>query len=147
MNEVKKKLDSLSDAYTAKKVEDEREEITVFNEKNPYYSQMKDIQRELADKFREIDYEIMDSACMVLSDVEDKALEEADTYELSNDTASVYNNTRLSYMDIWNQDEVSDIVKELDCDISTACAVWYEQEVARACEMLRSWVLNENESA
>lgn len=48
------------------------------------------------------------------------------------DFSSVYTAEQLSYLNIWNQEEVSDNVKELGCSISEACAYWYNNEVQNA---------------
>ena len=137
------KLTALSTAYTVKKVEDAREQITVINDENPIKEDIKAIQFRLNDSTGtfELDYEIMWSACDILSDIELDKLADADLYELANDSASVYTSTRLGYLSNQNEGDISDILKEYNSDIQTACAIWYDQQVAHACEMLREYVL------
>lgn len=66
--------------------------------------------------------------------------EAEDWQELADDSASVYTSTRLEYLHQSNQDEITDIVKEYDNDIQTACAVWFERQVGEVCEKLSEWV-------
>ena len=107
--------------------------------------------KELVDLFlkhfevRDTDYEIFSDACDIvgnLSDHTDDKLADVDFYELATDTASVYTADRLSYLTPYNQYEITDKLKEFDCDdIQSACAVWYDSEVCRACELLRDYIL------
>ena len=83
----------------------------------------------------------MQSACDVVGELSVKELEVADLYELSLDSASVYTATRIGYINLQNQDEISEAVKLHDCDMQTSAAVWYDGKVAIACEMLRDYVL------
>jgi hypothetical protein len=137
----KELFDILSNAYEYKKIGDR--EIRVISEK--VAKNIKDdllgIQRDLDVGF-DLSYEITATACGILYDMDFDDLENADFYEKSQDTASVYTNERLSVLNCNNQSEISDIQKEYDCDIQTACAVWYEQKVAEACEALREYIQN-----
>jgi hypothetical protein len=147
---TQEKLNAISDAYISKKVEDEREEIKVINDASPIHDAMRDIQFELNEHTGtfELDYEIMDDACIALSDLslEEIKKDDFDAYELSHDTASVYTATQLSYINIHNQDEIAEKVKEYSCDIGTAAAGWYEDQVARAIELIRDWLLEVEEN-
>ena len=146
---TKELIELLGNAYTSKKVEDSRKQITVINDASPLHDAMRDIQFELNEETGtfELDYEIMQTACGIIADnITDKeTLENADFYELANDTASVYTADRLAYMNIRNESEISEISKEYDSDIQTACAIWYEQQVVRACELLRDYILENSE--
>jgi hypothetical protein len=46
-----------------------------------------------------------------------------------NEQASIYTKTRLAYLTIYNQEEITQKVKEYGCDIATACAFWYDEQV------------------
>lgn len=141
--DTKTKLEHIANAYISKKVEDEREQIKIINEALPEEVQkaIRDIQHKLNEQTGtfELDYEIMADACGIVTN--DITLPEADFYELANDSASVYTGTRLSYLNISNQEEISEKAKEYGCDIATACAVWYDEQVATACELLRDYAL------
>lgn len=142
-----RKLELIRDAYKSKKVEDEREQIKVINDELPkeFHDAIRDVQFELNNETGtfELDYNIMARACDILADNCDTidALKKADMYELSTDSASVYTSTRLGYITNQNQDEISEKMKEFDCDIQTAAAVWYDAQVASACEKLRDYIL------
>lgn len=150
---IQEKLTAIENAYIVHKEKD----IYIFNEDSKlpevkkHLEAIKNIQFELTDDLGfNFAFEVMHDACNVIgiateenpmeTDLKEQ-LENADFYELSNDVASVYTATRLSYLTIHNQDEITDIVKEFECDIQTACAVWYDRVVAGACEKLREWVL------
>lgn len=91
----------------------------------------------------DLSYEIMAKACDVVSqqDIEELAGDDG-FYEA--EEASVYTAERLSYLNIHNQQDISDKMKEYDCeDIQTACAYWYDEQVRSACEQLRDYILAE----
>lgn len=97
-----------------------------------------DIQRWLETEF-EIGYEIMADACACISDVPYKDLSKVDFYET--ETSSIYTAVRLDYLSTHNEGEISELVKEYDCDIQTACAIWYNNKVAEACNALIDYIL------
>lgn len=140
--ETKDKLMALSSAYTTKTVNDA--ERVVLNESCPLYAQVCNVQFKLNEDTHsfEVDYSIMSDACDALSAVDADDIDEVDNYELAMNTASVYTAEQLSWLNIWNQAEISEIVREHGCDIGTACAVWYEQQVALAIEMLLQDIIN-----
>jgi len=88
----------------------------------------------------DLDYDIMNSALMFLYDVDLKDIKESgdevDERMYENEYASVYTQTRLGYMNIWNEDEITEKLKEYDCDIQTACAVWYDEAVRSVINQL-----------
>lgn len=85
----------------------------------------------------ELDYDIMDDALMFLSEIELKDLSpDIDIYEYDNEFASIYTATRLSYLNVWTQDEISEKQKEFECDIAEACAVWYNEQVTNVIHAL-----------
>lgn len=138
-------LAELENAYTSKQKGDDT--ILILNEQSPLYELVRDVQYHLNENTGtfELDYSIMSDACTAMSELDEDTLEDMDPYELSMDTASVYTATQLSWLNINNQSEIADIVREHETDIGTACAVWYEQQVATACEMLRDMINNNAE--
>lgn len=138
---ITQKIESLATVMTSS----ERADGTVFKhftETAP--ASLKDIFRDNYE-VRDLDYEIFSKAIDIMVDLFSEAYveEEIDEriYELSADTASVYIYDRLAYLNIWNQEEISDILKEHQTDdIQSACAVWYDKEVERACFFIRDWV-------
>lgn len=136
-------LNALDCAYVSKQKGEDT--IMILNEQSPVYELVRDVQYKLnryTGSF-ELNYSIMSDACTAMSEINEDTLEDMDPYELSMDTASVYTATQLSWLNINNQVEIADIVREYETDIGTACAVWYEQQVATACELLRD-IINEN---
>lgn len=87
-----------------------------------------------------LSYEICAKACDIIGEID--ISEDFDVYEHIQEVASIWTQTRLEYLNAMNQAEVSDIVKEHSCDIQQACAVWYENMVAQACETLKDYVLS-----
>lgn len=79
-------------------------------------------------------YNIAQSSIHNLPDEDD--LNSIDPYELY-EFASIYTRDRLDYITIYNQDEISDIVKEQQTDIETACAYWFDSQ----CQLFLSSVL------
>lgn len=143
----KEKHALLAKAYVTKEVSDDRKEIEVINDELPkeFSEAIRDIQFKLNEStgIFELDYPIMSMACSLLADVGFEELKDTDLVELSNDCASVYTNTRLSYINVNNQQEISDVLREYgnDVDIATACAVWYERQVIIALDLLLDFIL------
>lgn len=139
------KLKLIGNAYTVKKVDDSRERLYVHNEAQPaeFQEAIKKIQFKLNDETQafELDYEIMNDACNILSGLTLEEIKTLDVYEASHDSANVYTSTRLSYLNINNQEEISEILKEYGADISDACAIWYEHKVSSALELLKDFIL------
>ena len=145
----KERLSILENAYVSKKVDDAREQIYIINEKLP--KETGDAIREIQFKLNEetgnfeLDYDIMNDATIILSEIELEELETSDLYELASDVASVYTPVRLSFINNNNEQEITDLVNEYETDIETACAIWYDNQVRTACELLRTWVLDGEE--
>jgi len=90
---------------------------------------------------RDIAYEIVSKACDVITDKHDQELNDKqltlDTIaETMDGFASVYTGTRLSYLNHWNQSEISDLLKDFNIDIADACAYWYDNQVHQASTLL-----------
>jgi hypothetical protein len=136
------KIKALETAMTVSKRADESE-YTHFTDEAP---------EELKDLFlthyevRDIDYITFSRACDIVSEIyadkpeisKDDA--EEDIYERASDSASPYNATRLEYLNIWNQDEVADYVRDLNVDISTAAAYWYDKQIEQSAVLINEWV-------
>lgn len=62
-------------------------------------------------------------------------------YTRSCDSASVYTATRLSYLNVWNQGDISQLMHNNDiADIETACAYWFDERVIEAGNLIINWV-------
>lgn len=91
----------------------------------------------------DLSYEICYQATAVLTDdVTEEQISSEDFYihEHIQDIASVYTAIRLSYLNNNNQDEITDTLKEYSTDIAGACAVWYENMIAQACNDIIDYV-------
>lgn len=113
-------------AFTTVKAQDGTDRI-VFSDSIP--TDLRDIMLEIMRKSEnqfDISYSIMSDAVSSLPGSLDE-YDEDDIYE--SEHASVYTADRLAYLTIWNQDEITQMVKEYGCDIATACAYWYEEQV------------------
>lgn len=143
------KLAALTEVYTTKKRNGTDEDIVVFNDKSAIAEDIKAIQFKLNDQTGtfELDYDIMRDACYAVSELDENGLESADANELAEDTASVYTAARLSYLNVNNQAEISDILNEYDgLDIADAAAEWYQRQVSTAVQMLIDWVLEDEDA-
>lgn len=95
---------------------------------------------------RDIDYETFSMAIDFIADKYADAPEESHDgmeiviFERDEEFASVYTGMRLSYLNVWNQDEISAMVKENDCTIEAACALWYDKQVETAALLINDWV-------
>jgi len=89
----------------------------------------------------DLSYEIANDALNALYDVELDNLSEFDIYEQDSEHASIWTAARLEYLTMWNQDEIADKVRDYDCDIATAAAMWYEEQVNYMVEAFKSAIL------
>lgn len=97
---------------------------------------------------KDIDYKTFSKAIDTIIEVwennenhEEESLKEY-IDENYNDFASPYNAERLSYLDVWNDSEVSNIVKEYSCEtISEACAIWFDRQVKEAANLILEWIM------
>lgn len=85
----------------------------------------------------ETGYKIAYSACSFFDELEEKDFTNlADILEeqlSSYEPASIWNDARLSYLDIYNEQDIFETLKEYACDsINLACAIWYDNEVKNA---------------
>lgn len=101
------------------------------------FDSMKDL-----DASHDLSYEIASRACDIVADID---LDKDTDDQLADQTpASVYIATRLSYLNAHNQDTITDISKEYDCDIQEACAYWYDNQVRDVARALLAWVVEDN---
>lgn len=103
---------------------------------------------ELNDDVNSLDltYQIANSALNVLYEVEYKDLPAFDVYEHDGEYASVYTADRLGYLNSANQQEISDKIREYDCDdIATAAAIWYDEKVKELVAALKAKILPEHD--
>ena len=117
---------------------------------------IQDIQRKLDTDF-DLSYEVMSDACYFISDLSIEEIQKNDD-NLSDkiqslEVASVYTNTRLSWLNCNNESEIMDIIKEYNnyfekgrtsnwISVSTACAVWYDNQVKNAVNKLLNYIRN-----
>lgn len=85
-------------------------------------------------------YEILNDAVNFVSELEPKDLNDDWRDQLSDTFASVYTATRLDYLNVWNQDDITAIVREYQCDIQEACAYWYDEQVSTAIDAIIEWL-------
>lgn len=124
---------------------------------NKYYyftenakEKIKDIYCKLTDNsLNDLDYEIFYKAINTVveayNNIGNDNIERLQEYvqDNYNDFASVYTNDRLTYLNIHNESEIVDILKDFSCDsISTACAIWYDRQIQNACSVIIDY-LNE----
>lgn len=131
------KYNAISNAMVSHSTKD----IYIYSEKleEEVKNKLQDIQ--FASEFGfELSYDIMYSACAVISDIPLEDLETVELSEHTNDSASVYTATRLSYLNINNQSEITDTMKEYACDIQTACAVWFDNQVLSYATQLVEYI-------
>jgi hypothetical protein len=85
-------------------------------------------------------YTILNDVINELAEIELKDLPEYDIYENQTEFASVYTATRLEYLNMWNNEEITQKVKECECDIQTACAIWYDEQVINGFNFIKDLI-------
>jgi aspartyl-tRNA synthetase len=132
--DTKEKINLLETAMQIK-TRDNGQEFYCFTETVP---------EELKDLFisnynvKDLDYQIFSTAIDTIVEAwanneDSPTLLEEYIYDNYNDFASPYNADRLAYMDIHNEAEIVDIIKEYSCEyINEACAIWYDNQVKDA---------------
>jgi len=128
----------------------ERKERTPGDESTAFYCFRNDVAQPVRDLFLEnynvinFGYEIFSKACDIIANIDISEITNDNAEDIINEAepASVYTSDRLEYLNIWNEDEISDIMKEYSIDsISTACAVWYDQQAQNAARLLRDYII------
>lgn len=141
----KEKIDSLNLAMMVG-LRDNGEKFNHFSEGAP---------EELKDLFlkhyevQDLDYETFNAAIDMLIDIysdiplDNQNIDYVDDsiYERASDCASVYTSDRLAYLNLWNQDEISEIVHSISSyDIATACAIWYDKRIEEMAIIINQWI-------
>lgn len=91
----------------------------------------------------DLSYEIINDAFSTLWDIEYKDFTYDNVDGNYTEFASVYNQDRLDYLKIWNESDISAIMQEFSSDsISTAAAIWYDQQVTSVLSKLLDWKNN-----
>lgn len=114
-------------------------EIYVFSDEvNDEVKKM--IQNIMYDNIENFDlaYEVAGKACEYIANTPLEKLQEANTYEAEH--ASVYTATRLSYLNVQNQYDITEVLKECECDIQEACAIWFDRAVQVIAENLIAYI-------
>jgi len=94
---------------------------------------------------RDLDYQIFNEACDIVSEIyeSDPTQEEAEQeiYEQASDTASIYTEDRLAYLNVFNEEDISDTMREYGIrSIADACAIWYDRQVEQAAILINEWI-------
>ena len=105
------------------------------------YNTLSDLTRNIESGNFDLDYKILQSTLAYLDD-NDLELDDLlnDNFEMNynfDGFASIYTNERLSFLNCNNQSEITQVLKEIECDIQEACAYWYDQKVESAIYTLR----------
>jgi len=145
----KQKYEAIINAYEVKEFDTPERghfERTILSDKTPeeVRSFLLEAQRNQNNGF-DISYEIFGDATAILIDMTMKGIngDDFDAQELSQNSASVYTNKRLSWLNGGNQDEITAHVMN-GIDIETACAIWYEEQVADVLQVIRDYIIKED---
>lgn len=140
--QAKIKLDAIVDAVTYKNrgneqimiyKDDTSEELSVLLS-NIGYS---------IDANIDMSYMIMDTAIGVLQGLEIDYIfsDNLDTYADVDSQANVYTGVQLSYLNINNESEISEIMKDESIEsIAIACQAWYNSKVVDALNQLINYI-------
>lgn len=98
------------------------------------------IQDIMYDNIRNFDlsYEVAGKACEYIASIPFEELQKVDIQEAEH--ASVYIATRLSYLNLNNQYDITEVLKECGCDIQEACAIWFDRAVQVIAENLIAYI-------
>lgn len=120
--------------------EREGEEFYHFTDEAP--EELKDIFLEHYN-VKDIDYETFSRALDIVSEIYADGADDVvdEIYQRAPDSASVYNGARLAYLDAWNEEEISQLMREYgEHSIATACALWYDKQVENASCIIDGWI-------
>lgn len=92
---------------------------------------------------QDLSYEIVAVASGLFDDIENIKDLENENEECEAEQASVYTAERLSYINMNNQEEITQTLKDFDCDIQKACAIWYDNMVRNAYQDLKAFILED----
>jgi hypothetical protein len=139
------KYNAIINAYTLKKVEDERGEISIIQDgvSPDIKDVLLNIQRDLDVTFDQ-SYEIVHEATDIIGNLDIDKLADADYFAEADSIADVYTGVQLSYLNNLNEAEISDLMKdESITSIAQACSIWHTQKVQEACEALSTYILQD----
>ena len=142
------KLKDIAQAMEIKEVDDKREHIYIIADTCP--TELKEVLMNLIydeniGGIHDLSYEICYNAINILNDRPEFADCDDTSYLIQEitESGSIYTVERLSYLNNMNECEIYDIIKEYDVkDISTACAVWFDDMVRKAVETIISDYIN-----
>lgn len=125
-------LDTYRDAFTITTRTDGTDVIILRdNLPDDIRTNLLDILHDAKEKAGDFDlaYDIVRDACNLLPDIiEDLATFEP--YDINIESASIYTYDRLQYLNIHNQYDIAQVLKETSSDdIANACAIWYDRIV------------------
>lgn len=140
------KIDSLEDVMTMSKKHVSLVNFYHFSDKAS--KELEEIfQKHTDHSLNDLDFEIFSSACDIVSEIYNnnptatKGQIEDAIYVRSNDSASIFTINLLSYLNIYNEEDISEIVREGNgLAISTACALWYDRQVEQAAILIKDWI-------
>lgn len=99
----------------------------------------------------DIAYSILNSAINVFDDIDYEDIpssqDDFDTYLYKNEDeyASYYTATRLSYLDVNNENDIAAIIKDYEFQsISEAAAYWYDDQVRNTLYTLYDFIINQS---
>lgn len=120
--------ENIKDAFYIKEIWDNQR--CLIQDNHPETEKLLEIVYAIREEWAETDkaYEIVSQAVDIVVEWYDE--------DTSIESASVYTRERLDYLTIYNQDDITNIVKKYNCDIATACAYWYDERVRQAVNLL-----------
>lgn len=104
------------------------------------YNTIRDVAFKLDNSDLDLTYDILQSALWAMDDMTLTEFKNCDVYELDANYSSVYNYQRLKYINIHNQDEIAETVRDMGQDIVTAAAYWYDCKVTEALLLFQEQV-------
>lgn len=135
----KQRFEEINNAMTIK-TRDDKTEFYCFSDKAS--ETLKNLFLEHYE-VRDLDYQIFSKACDYISERELSEILSDDFELIDGEFASYYYDERLSYLNIWNDEEISDYFKNYSCDsISMACAYWFDNQVNDAIYIIRDYIIN-----
>lgn len=129
-----------------------REGVYILNDSSPLRDRLLEIASGMKDEAGdyELAYEITARACDIVAEALD-GIGEGEKIDADSDgirdacdgSASVYTADRLAYLNVCNQGEIAERVREYGCDIQEASAYWYDGLVHTAVERVIAMVNEE----
>lgn len=152
-NTQKDRLNHVANAMELKQFDSNREAYIIKDECNEDLKNvlMTLIYDENIGGNQDISYEICASACDIISDKTSEGNDrdsltgdDLDLYADADSRANVYTAVQLSYLNINNEDEISQLMQdEAITSVAQACTAWHTSKVVEACERLKDYVLND----